>query len=347
MGLSWLRLIMRRMSVGFKGQEYRNAYENRLNATKICAVSTQAKTVAVRETDELNKISEILSQPNKPALLIGNGVNRHSNSAASSWDELLRKLASSYNLELSKSERKQMSNTEFFDVLDLAKPEEDRSSLQRRFCDLMVSWQPSDHHASIANWAKRNSRPIITVNFDENLSRAIDADYFVGKGFTDWYPWSSYFSDKQVKNPKDNFAIWHAHGMVQYSRSIRLGLTHYMGAVQRARPWIYRGDEALRAAAKRGDDSWIGQNTWLEVLFFCPLMIFGFGFNKDENFLRWLFLERARLHKINPVWKTKTWFIDVPEDGSLHRKPFFERLGMEYVPVSDYPDIYEDTMWGG
>ena len=74
-------------------------------------------------------------------------------------------------------------------------------------------------------------------------------------------------------------------------------------------------------------------------------MIFGFGFNKDENFLRWLFLERARAHKLNQSWKTETWFIDTPKSGRLHRKPFFEGLGMEYVSVPAYSDIYKNPMW--
>ncbi len=291
-------------------------------------------------------ISDILSQRQKPALLIGNGINQFNNRSSSSWKELLGKLSRSYQLKLSDAEMEEMSNTEFFDILDLAKPTEDRSSLQRKFCDLMETWTPSGHHTSIVNWAQRHDSPIITVNFDENLSKSIDAGFYrMGKGFTDYYPWTSYYSHKEIQSPRDEFAIWHAHGMMRYARSIRLGLTHYMGSVQRARPWVYGGDDGLRAAAKRGDRSWKGENTWLDVLFFCPLMIFGFGFNKDENFLRWLFLERARLQKIEPSWKTKTWFIDTPKNGSLHRKPFFEGLGMEYVSVSDYAEIYEDPMW--
>ena len=83
----------------------------------------------------------------------------------------------------------------------------------------------------------------------------------------------------------------------------------------------------------------------MEILFFCELAIFGFTFGKDENFLRWLFLERARLHKIMPHWKKKTWYVDTPKNGSMHRKPFFEGLGMEYVAVSEYSDIYDDPMW--
>ena len=209
----------------------------------------------------MSKISEILTQPEKPALFIGNGINRFNSSASSSWNELLGKLALAHQLGLSERERDEMSNTEFFDILDLARPQEDRSSLQLRFCELMKSWEPSDHHATIVSWAKLHNVPIVTVNFDENLSKSIDAKYIVGKGFTDWYPWSSYFSSQQIADPRHSFAIWHAHGMMRYSLSIRLGLTHYMGAVQRARPWVYSGEKALRAVAKHGDSEWKGRNT--------------------------------------------------------------------------------------
>ena len=272
----------------------------------------------------MTRISEILEQRRKPALFIGNGINQFKNSATSSWKDLLGTLAADYQLNLSQKEMDEMSNTEFFDILDLAKPLEDRSSLQRKFCDLMKSWEPSEHHSAIVSWAQRHQSPIITVNFDENLSKAANAKYVVGEGFTQWYPWSSYFSDTRIDDPRRRFAIWHAHGMMRYAQSIRLGLTHYMGAVQRARPWVYRGENALRSAATKGSDSrWKGRNTWIDVLFFSPMMIFGFGFNKDENFLRWLFLERARLHKLNPRWKTKTWFIDT--DLPLFSGPLVSR----------------------
>ena len=293
----------------------------------------------------MSRVSEILAQRRKPALLIGNGINQFNNSASSSWKDLLEQLAQTYGLVMSPQEMTEMSNTEFFDILDLARAQEDRRSLQRQFCDLMKTWEPSDHHRTIVSWAQRHAVPIITVNFDENLSKSIVGDYFVGKEFTDWYPWSSYFSDRKIDSPRTSFAIWHAHGMMRYTRSIRLGLMHYMGAVQRARTFVYQERNSLRAISSRGDSSWRGADTWLDILFFSPLMIFGFGFNKDESFLRWLFLERARFHKLNPAWKTKTWFVDMPKNGSLNRKRFFEGLGIEYVSVSAYSQIYENPTW--
>ncbi len=48
-------------------------------------------------------------------------------------------------------------------------------------------------------------------------------------------PWESYYGEHAVVRPSECFAIWHINGMAQYHRSVRLGLTHYMGSVQRAR----------------------------------------------------------------------------------------------------------------
>lgn len=160
-----------------------------------------------------------------------------------------------------------MSNTEFFDILDLARPGNDRSSLQDEFCKQMLEWARAPHHTEIVEWAKRHERPIITVNFDENLSKANDLQFFRSKeGFTDFYPWSSYFSDREIQDPRSSFAIWHAHGIMRYKRSIRLGLTHYMGSVQRARSLVY-GKNGLRANARNGGGVWSGSDTWLEAFF--------------------------------------------------------------------------------
>ncbi|WP_097175951.1 hypothetical protein [Stappia indica] len=289
-------------------------------------------------------LADILDQE-MPALLIGNGINRYNSSASSSWNELLAVLAEKQGLTLTENDASEMSNTEFFDILDLACPKDDQSKLQEEFCNLMAKWSPADHHTKIVGWAQRHRSPIITVNFDENLSQAVEARFFRrGESFTHYYPWSCYFSDREIGNPRSSFAIWHAHGMMRYKTSIRLGLTHYMGSVQRARSWVYNR-KGLRYSAKISENAWPGSDTWLEVLFFCPLVLIGFGFGKDENFLRWLFLERARLHKLRPDWTTKTWFVDVNSTDRQHRRLFLEKLGIEVVTVPQYIDIYENPAW--
>jgi hypothetical protein len=158
----------------------------------------------------MNIINEVISADEKPALLLGNGINMFGGEMGSSWSNLLGELALKHGLKLSDNEVSEMSNTEFFDLLDLSKPVEDRSSLSEQFCHVMYGWQPNTHHRNIVEWAQRYQRPIVTVNFDENLSTSIDAKFFLGGGgFTDYYPWSSYFSDHKIDIPHEEFAICH------------------------------------------------------------------------------------------------------------------------------------------
>jgi len=293
----------------------------------------------------MSKLDEVLSATEKPALLIGNGINRYRGQPDSSWDDLLGKLATARGLDLGDSSLSEMSNTEFFDILDLKSPQNDRSNLQKEFCTQMEKWTPGAHHKDIVRWAERNQRPIITVNFDENLSRSVNAEYMLGKeGFTDFYPWSSYFSNRRIHDVRSSFAIWHAHGMQRYHRSIRLGLTHYMGSVHRARTRVY-GKNGLRLSTKAAPSDWRSSNTWLEAFFFSPIIIIGFGFGKDETFFRWLFLERARLHKLRPEWKCDTWFVDIERDKKLQQSAFLAGLGIQQIILSDYDSLYTASCW--
>ena len=304
--------------------------------------------------DTKDKISGILEN-HKPALLIGNGVNQFGGKKPSSWENLLAALA---DRDPPKAKIDEMSLTEFFDIIDLTKTDRGKKSkfiLQQGFRDHLERWKPSDHHGVIASWAQRHDAPIVTVNFDENLSKAINAEFhqhgYGGKGFSHWYPWGSYFSDREIKTPRDSFAIWHAHGMMRYKCSIRLGLTHYMGSAQRARWLVYRGEDSLRGSVENGNANWRGRDTWLDAFFFCPLLVFGFRCNRDESLMRWLFVERARFHKLCPEKRVETWFLDTPSGESSTSKEnptsrrFFESLDMEYVPVSDFGDIYGNPAW--
>lgn len=293
-------------------------------------------------------LSAILSMRKPPTLLIGNGINRHGQTNGGghqSWEGLLQKIAGDYGIALSKEQLEHMSSTERYDILDLARPIENRDSLQKKFCELMADWAPHRHHKRVISWAKQHKAPVITVNFDELLSQSVDAEFVrPPEGFTDYYPWRCHFSDHRINDAASEFAIWHAHGMARYSRSVRLGLTHYMGSVQRARGLIY-GKGGLRDKKLFSRKDWVGQGTWLEPFFFSPLLVLGFGFEKDETFLRWLFMERARFYRVRPDQKTAAWFVQKIDDKAEHRKRFLDELGIQSIYVKDYPDIYDIDAW--
>ncbi|UQA50993.1 hypothetical protein [Vibrio sp. ED002] len=193
------------------------------------------------------KLVDILNDENlKPALVIGNGINRYNSTKAdgnNSWDKMLLELWEKHSLSSEQmSAPEGISLTEFYDALDLTK-RSDEINLQKEFCELMSSWAPREHHVSISKWAQIKGVPILTTNFEETLSSNITSDitHFDSKSFTDFYPWQSYFSDHEIHDPANEFAIWHINGVQRYSRSIRLGLSHYMGSVERARRLIHKG----------------------------------------------------------------------------------------------------------
>jgi hypothetical protein len=109
-----------------------------------------------------NELERILDEE-APALLIGNGINRYGKNTNSSWEDLLAELARKQGLGLGENAAAEMSNTEYFDILDLANPKSDRSNLQEEFCKLMGDWVPGDHHTTIVGWAQRHGKPIVTV----------------------------------------------------------------------------------------------------------------------------------------------------------------------------------------
>ncbi len=78
------------------------------------------------------------------ALIVGNGINRYrSAKSTNSWHDLLMQLAKEYFPSSLKEVPKGVSLTEFYDVLELKTTNNALAkTLQQKFCDLMVSWEP-------------------------------------------------------------------------------------------------------------------------------------------------------------------------------------------------------------
>ncbi len=280
------------------------------------------------------------------ALVIGNGIHRHGGSGVNSWDDLLLKLAHENDYDVD-CLPKGATATEFFDVIDL-KSRSRSGDLAQAFCGHMQDWRPQEHHREIMNWAIRNEVPVLTSNFDEVLSSAASAKLMRPnvKGFTDWYPWDSRFAHEMHDDPCDGFGIWHVNGLARYKRSVRLGLTHYIGLAQRAREWFYRGGNRLFASKEPSD--WPGRRTWLQLVFNKPLVIFGLGLREDEVFFRWLLIERARYFAKFEDRRQPGWYIfnHNPHDESEAGRIFFlEGIGIDCVAAESYSAIYENLAW--
>jgi len=283
------------------------------------------------------------------ALVVGNGINLYGDAkSTNSWHDLLVTLAKK-NLPSSLREVPSgVALTEYYDVLDLKSKNSisKQAPLQQQFCDLMTSWKFYDHHQRIVKWAKNNDCPILTTNFERVLSDAAGCTLRrTRKGsFTDYYPWESYYSSKDIADPSNEFGIWHINGMQHYRRSVRLGLSHYMGSVERARGWLHKGNER-RLFSGKNVRGWDGADTWLHIIFNTPLLIFGLGLENNEVFLRWLLIERARYFKKFPDRKKEAWYVSTGETNSEGKKFFLDGVGVKYLHAKSYDDIYGNATW--
>ena len=193
------------------------------------------------------------------------------------------------------------------------------------------------------NGIQRLNSPILTTNFDTYISDSVGATPHKLKPignqykFTDFYPWNMYYSDREINNPLDGFAVWHINGTQEYSRSLRLGLSDYMGCVERARKMI-QGNNLNEYFESKKHESWIGYNTWLHIIFHKSLFIFGLGLEENEVFLRWLLIQRAKYCRMynQPL---VGWYIN--KEIKSGKRFFLEQLGFNVIEITNYDTLYQ------
>jgi hypothetical protein len=96
----------------------------------------------------------------RPAILIGNGINLCSN-LFKSWDDLLKKCAS---VEF-KSDG--LTNTEIYDFIELKTG--DRNNLKSKIAKSFKSQETSAIHKSFIDLVIERDCPVLTTNFDLTL----------------------------------------------------------------------------------------------------------------------------------------------------------------------------------
>ena len=288
-------------------------------------------------------------QRHRPALVVGNGLNRYGSTAdTNSWESMLRTLARE-RLPANLSERipSGLSLTEYYDLLDLESADRRTSALlQKRFSDQLENWQPKAQHERLTRWALHSDSPILTTNFDRTLSDAggCRLTRSSARKFTDYYPWESYFAPHPITEPTAGFGIWHINGTSHYARSIRLGLSHYMGSVQRARGWLHKSREDILFSGK-DQRAWRGSDSWLHIVFNSPLLFIGLGLEENEVFLRWLLIERAKYFRQFPQRKRLAWYAHVNEPADSGKLYFLKGVGVEPLTVESYDQLYSAHTW--
>lgn len=290
------------------------------------------------------------------AFIVGNGINRYPNNPdAISWDHLLLQLWQKFSPDDFERTRvpKGITLTEFYDLLDLSNGRSESTTgqlyaIQKEAAAIMNQWDFQPHHRAFITKAMEINAPVLTTNFDMILpaSGNLKQYHMTTKSFTDFYPWTTYYGLEQHQSPTDGFGVWYINGFVKYYRSIRLGLTHYMGCVERARDFLHKGE----SNPFRGKDQhqWRGFNTWLHIIFNKELCVFGLSLEENEVFIRWLLIERAKYFKKFPERNKRGWYIAPvptdPDDSLEGKKMFMRSVGLEFVEAANYNEIY-DLPW--
>lgn len=281
----------------------------------------------------MKAIKTVLEKHPKTAMLIGNGPNLASD-LMPSWKQLLKSVSKPpINFEIDG-----LSNTEVYDFVDLHSVENHDVKLQVIKQLKLLPHKDISVHARLMHLAKEYNTPVLTTNFDEAFEKTVDAKLMrtTTSGFTRFYPWDSYYGFKKHQLPTNGFGIWKIHGDVRYKDSIRLGLTDYMGSVERARQLIHKGENRL--FNKKRELPWSGNSTWLSIWFHLPIIIFGLGFNRDEVFLRWLLIERKRY--VNSLQKPMQIYYVSKGQPEASVKNFMKNLDVEIITIHNYSELY-------
>jgi len=276
---------------------------------------------------------KIIEEVGRPAILVGNGINLLTN-IFPSWDELLKSISSS-DLETDG-----LANTEIYDFIELKseKGKELKKLVSNRFESVEID---SKAHQDFIELLILKECPVLTTNFDFSFEKSFNnfegSFYRTAKNnFTRFYPWDTYFGTRQLEYPTDGFGIWHIHGMISYTDSIRLGLSDYMGSVEKASKIIRKEGKKLF----NGDNlfNWDGQKTWLHIWFNMPLIIVGLTLSSSEVFIRWLLIEREKYFKIFPDRRQKTYYLSKNEN--THLNSFLSNLNIKLERSADYASLY-------
>ncbi|MCQ2402576.1 MAG: hypothetical protein MJ202_02475 [Lentisphaeria bacterium] len=242
-------------------------------------------------------------------------------------------------------------------------------------------------NCAILKYAWDNNHHIFTTNFDHNIESYIKAQYpgdilsdqrLVLPGHSNHsiynksnkksngtseaprtervrYHWNDFWGEplKEAFCENDDIIskdlkhdVWHIHGSYFSLRNRReedasgilFSLRKYLQAVKHVGTF----DEI------NSNDYWKGRNTWMSLFMRLPLVIAGFGYSKDEFFLRHLLLKKDLLQKNgdgkimqSSFYLRVKWQTAKTDDGS----DFLAYLGFNIVDFESYDELYNHAQW--
>lgn len=288
----------------------------------------------------ISDLKQKIESDSELAFVIGNGVNKYASNATSDWQTILISLWNSINRDRISGSVKGLSLTEIYDLLSLQAV--DYNDIRDRFIEQINNIHFTEYHQKLQQRLKEINRPVLTTNFDMLLDEDLNIYKFKGsKRFTDHYPWECCWTNQSLSDTISGFGIWHINGTKFYKRSIKLGLTEYINMAARVKSMLHYSNSPIDTFDGKNRTCWEGMNTWLHIIFNCNLLFFGLGLERDETFLRWLLIERAKYYEKFPYRRHSGWYVCPETETSQGKRLFLENVGIDIVEVNDYDDIYK------
>lgn len=221
------------------------------------------------------------------------------------------------------------------------------SKLIDRICRIMESWNFTEKHKRVADFALQYNIPILTTNYDKLLAQSVNAklhDFSDKINRDDSFPISCCYTTIDSEDI-NKFAIWHTNGMLDYPKSILIGLSHYTHNLEKVRSLIFPPN---KFHAEFYENIFYGNpiidKSWINLIFSKDLYIFGLSLDTDELILRWLLLERAKLYALDPPLRKKGFYILVYNDYckmTCGKFKFLRSVGFEIITMDSYASMYE------
>jgi len=330
----------------------------------------------------------------KIAFVVGNGINLYAaeqlrRSKDIGWLGLLKKLIKKYELPIDDKDKNFPNITlpELANILELNIMKANNrgykdsiKELKNEMICLIKKYmedelKSADVYNNFLSFAEKNDIPIITTNFDGLLSskkyKEIKLNFTDEKGLFKSnanYNWNyCYTNPPEIKNlNSDNyydiiqgFGVWHIHGNIEHSLSLKFGLDDYINCTSKVKDLISNHNKKqeekykpLFSFRKEDDDTnWKGKNTLFDIFFKRYLIFIGLSLNSDEVFLRWLLMQRAKyLYNKKPNFNINNEYSgsfvyctrdDNRFDENSAETAFFKSCGIDLLGVDDYKDAYE------
>ncbi len=279
-------------------------------------------------------------------ILFGNGLNRISKNSVS-WGTLLDNLKADKQFT-----NENLPNTMVYERIFMEKHE---PILSQKAVELKIKQSIAD--AMRLQGSNELFELLANMKFDNYLTTNYDYAFEKAIGCTpEKLSTEDIYSLRRKRAYKTNTRtkfLWNIHGEIDHSKSIMLGLDHYVGSVSKIDSYVkgsykysVKGENkvVLPMLQKLKNEQYC-YTSWIDLFFSSHVHIIGFSLDYSETDIWWLLNKRARFSADDLV-KNRIYFyannLDEEKHGLL--KSFGIEVVLTEVLNNDYKGMYKSTI---